>query len=445
MTLPVPPGSTPDLDTPFTMPEPTRAADPMETPAPGELTAPQLPGLPTSSSATHPGQSCPSSIPGFPDVPGYELVEEIARGGMGIVYAARETTLAREVAIKTLLPALAGHHHFVEQFDREARITARLPHPGVPPVHALGMLPDGRPYLVMKLIRGRTLAAILTARSQRKSTESTSDLDLTTPDAPGLLLVFEQICQAVAFAHSQGIIHRDLKPQNIMVGPFGEVQVMDWGLAKETRNEEIGSFFVDNEPVPLNAITTTGLRTPHSASTQIGSAKGTPSYMPPEQARGEWDTVDARADVFALGGVLCTLLTGSPPYSGWNVQAVVARAMNGDLAETFARLDGCSAAEDLVKLAKWCLSPDPLARPMDARAVAGLVELYRLGQEERARELETVRAAAAGAEAAAWWSALRSTKQDEVGSTEAVTGGPWWVVLSAIVIGVIAGLIIGYR
>ncbi|MCE9567612.1 MAG: protein kinase [Planctomycetes bacterium] len=377
------PGSPPEPDFPFTIPEPLRSVEPMETPAPGELTTPQLPGLETQGPPGRRSRWAAPRIPGFPEIPGFELTEEIARGGMGVVYAAREIALCREVAIKTLLPVLAGDRQMRDQFDREACISAKLQHPGVPPIYRIGTLSDGRPYLVMKLIRGRTLAAILAARAQRATTESISDLDLTTPDAPGLLLVFEQICQAVAFAHSQGIIHRDLKPANIMVGPFGEVQVMDWGLAREMKREKGNR---QNEVAGSRSAVHAD-----SATTHNGTAKGTPSYMPPEQARGEWDAVDARADVFALGGILCTLLTGSAPYTGDNIRVVIDRAMEGDLFEAFARLDTCGASVELVRLAKWCLSPDLTERLSDARAVAGLVELYRLGQEEQVRAESTDR------------------------------------------------------
>jgi serine/threonine protein kinase len=253
----------------------------------------------------------------------------------------------------------------------------------------------------MKLIRGRTLAAILHARWSRP-TQSTADLDLTTPDAPGLLHVFEQICQAVGFAHSQGIVHRDLKPQNVMVGAFGEVQVMDWGLSKEIGGAEVGTRNeggrFDLPPSPSHA----SCRTPHSGATVVGRAKGTPSYMAPEQARGEWGRVDARADVFALGGILCAMLTGKPPHTADKLQDVIAKAEVGDVGEAHDRLEACGADAELVRLAKWCLEPQPADRPPDAVAVAGLVEVYRLGQDDRVRELEAERAAAAaqaGAEA----------------------------------------------
>src|SRR5947209_4533120 len=153
----------------------------------------------------------------LPAVPGYRVLREIARGGMGRVLGAHDLTLDRDVALKVLLP---GAH--ADRFVRESKITARLPHPGIPPVHALGTLADGSPFLAMKLIAGQTLAD-----------------ELKTADRPRLLQACTQVCQAVGFAHSRGVIHRDLKPANIMVGAFGEVQVMDWGLAKDLTSREI--------------------------------------------------------------------------------------------------------------------------------------------------------------------------------------------------------------
>src|SRR5262249_12023124 len=141
----------------------------------------------------------------LPAVPGYHVLHEIARGGMGRVLAAYDHNLDRDVALKVLLPGANA-----DRFVRESKITARLPHPGIPPVHARGTLADGSPFLAMKLIAGQTLA-----------------VEMKSADRPRLLQAFTQVCQAVGFAHSRGIIHRDLKPANVMVGTFGEVQVMD--------------------------------------------------------------------------------------------------------------------------------------------------------------------------------------------------------------------------
>src|SRR5262249_16703104 len=155
-----------------------------------------------------------------PSPPGYELMEEIGRGGMGVVYRARDTALDRHVPVKLLSEASPSASPAPQRFLSEARVTGRLPPPGIPAVHQVGTLGDGRPFLAMKLIKGSTLAAILKQRP-----------DLAA-DRGRLLAIFEAVCQAVGYAHSHRVIHRDLKPTNVMVGAFGEVQVMDWGLAK---------------------------------------------------------------------------------------------------------------------------------------------------------------------------------------------------------------------
>jgi hypothetical protein len=355
---PAPAAADPNLDTP---------ADPIPTPT--------MPRPPAGS--------------GGPYVPGFVVTGEIARGSMGVVLAALEVALEREVAIKMLLPGAAGAERAARRFVAEARITARLQHPCVPPIYQVGALPDGRPFLAMKLIRGRTLAAILTAREQRPSSRSADELDLTALDSPGLLHVFEQLSQAVGFAHARGVVHRDLKPSNVMVGSFGEVQVMDWGIAKDGR---CGTPAAPDEPdsaieVPCAA--------PRSAlETMVGMVMGTPQYMPPEQAHGDWQRVDARADVFALGGILAAILTGHPPYTGATPDVVLRRAVTADLGECFERLDECGADPELIALARWCLAPEPAQRPANGAEVAQRIAAYRLGVGARLVAAETERATA---------------------------------------------------
>lgn len=315
--------------------------------------------------------------PGFPlnenvpYIPGFVLTGELARGGMGVVYSAIEVDLGREVAIKMLLPGLGDAGRAVRRFLDEARITAQLPHPSIPPIHRLGSLPDGRPFLVMKLIRGQTLAAMLAARTERPLSASAGDLDITAVEYTGLMSVFEQVCHAVAYAHSRGVIHRDLKPSNIMVGHFGEVQVMDWGLAK------IGTR--EHPACPR------GVLTAHSraSATLIGQAMGTPQFMPPEQARGEWDRVDARADVFALGGILTAILTGEPPYTGSDAVTVLQKARAGNLRECWERLENCGADQQLIELAQRCLARCPDDRPAHAGELARQLAAHRFGVETR--------------------------------------------------------------
>jgi tetratricopeptide (TPR) repeat protein len=298
----------------------------------------------------------------LPAVPGYAVSRKIARGGMGVVYAAHDPVFDREVAVKIMHPGQdAG------RFVVESKITARLPHPGVPPVYALGELDDGRPFLAMKLIHGHTLANDL-PKGDRAA------------DVPRLLGVFEHICQTVGFAHSQGIVHRDLKPANVMVGSFGEVQVMDWGLAKD--------------------VATTQISVPDAASvrdagdsidaTVAGQIKGTPSYMSPEQARGE--AVDARSDVFALGGILAAMLTGRPPFVGDTALDTVKQAAAADLSETLKRLDACSVDRELIAVAKRCLAVNPADRFANGEDVAAAVAAYRAGVEDRLRQAERDRA-----------------------------------------------------
>jgi serine/threonine-protein kinase len=160
------------------------------------------------------------------DAAGHVFFERIGVGGMGEVYRCADDALQRDLAIKVLRAELRGDAGAEERFLREARLTGSLQHPGIVPVHHLGRLADGRPCYTMKLVRGRTLADLL--REEPAGPER----------LPRLLAVVERVCQAVAFAHSKGIIHRDLKPSNVMVGEFGEVQVMDWGLAKQLSHAE---------------------------------------------------------------------------------------------------------------------------------------------------------------------------------------------------------------
>ena len=180
-----------------------------------------FPGLRTDQGADAIGPGLPSA--GLPQVPGYEVEAVLGHGGMGVVYRATDRTLGREVAVKVLLARFAFDSGTARRFADEARITAQLQHPGIPPVHDLGTLPDGRPFLAMKLIKGQTLDALLASRPEPSA------------ERGRFVAVFEHLCQAVAYAHAHGVIHRDLKPGNVMVGAFGEVQVMDWGLAKVLR------------------------------------------------------------------------------------------------------------------------------------------------------------------------------------------------------------------
>jgi eukaryotic-like serine/threonine-protein kinase len=230
-----------------------------------------------------------------PDLSGtrYEIVELLARGGMGTVYLAWDRELGRQVALK-VISAPEPDRRTSLRMRREAQILARLEHPGIVPVHDVGSLPDGRMYYVMKNVRGRRLDAFV-----RESGDLTA-----------LLRTFERICDAVAFAHAHGVIHRDLKPENVMVGAFGEVLVMDWGVAKVLG--EAGAEAGAPEAAGTGRASAEQ-EAPADGGTAHGTVLGTPGYMSPEQARGEVVRLDERTDVFGLGAILYYMLTAEPP------------------------------------------------------------------------------------------------------------------------------------
>lgn len=318
----------------------------------------------------------------------YRIDGEIARGGMGTILKGRDPDLGRDVALKVLREDLRADAELVRRFVEEAQIGGQLLHPGVVPIYELGTLADRRPFFAMKLVKGHTLAQILALRHGPAS------------ELPRFLSIFEAVCQTVAYAHARGVIHRDLKPSNVMVGSFGEVQVMDWGLAKVlTRGgavDDAGAGRTREETV----IATARSGEADSDLSHPGSAMGTPSYMAPEQARGEIDRIDERADVFALGSILCEVLTSRPAFIGRTSGEIQSKAARGDLADSLARLDASGADAELVALAKVCLSPEVEDRPCTAGVVAEQVTSYLAGVREKLRraELERVEAQATAVE-----------------------------------------------
>jgi len=217
-----------------------------------------------------------------PDLAGtrYRLLERVARGGMGVVYAAEDEKLQRRVALKVLdVPGTDGD--LANRLIREARVLALLEHPGIVPVHDVGTLPDGRVFYTMKFIEGQRLDKHIA----------------TVNSVPDRLRLFLRICDAVGFAHARRVLHRDLKPANIMVGPFGEVLVMDWGLAKILRGGDSNPTQVADPDATLFEKPATpsanGQATDSSVITGHGTVMGTPGYMSPEQARGDVELLDA--------------------------------------------------------------------------------------------------------------------------------------------------------
>ena len=249
----------------------------------------------------------------------YELGRILAKGGMGAILSARDNSIQRTVALKVILTGAEASEEHIHRLVTEARITGQLEHPSIVPLHELGVTADGVVYYTMRLVEGVTLSEVLeTIRlNDRKAIEK---YPLRT-----LLTVFQKICDAVAFAHSRGVVHRDLKPDNIMLGEFGEVFVMDWGLAKRVRG--------DGRELDTSLLASTAVAdlSGDGFKTLSGQVKGTPRYMAPEQAEGRVEDIDERTDIYALGAILYAILTLHPPITGETVNEVLTRVASGSI------------------------------------------------------------------------------------------------------------------
>jgi eukaryotic-like serine/threonine-protein kinase len=271
----------------------------------------------------------------------YDIRRPLGRGGMGTVYAAYDRRLEREVAIK-VSNAAAPSGDLEARLRQEARVLAHLEHPGIVPVHDAGLLDDGRWFYVMKYVRGETLPQHVASRSGEAA----------------VLGVFERIAEAVAFAHAAGVVHRDLKPSNVMVGAFGEVLVLDWGVAKVLAIPTTPKSCADQETTPESSVGT---------GTASGTRIGTPGFMAPEQARGDASTAGPAADVYSLGALLYWLLTATPAPAA-------ADAITGGLAGLQPR-----PSRRLRAIVVRCLADAPAGRYADAGALVEDLRRYRAG------------------------------------------------------------------
>ncbi|MGF1581734.1 MAG: tetratricopeptide repeat protein [Gemmataceae bacterium] len=365
----------------------------------------------------------------------YLVEEEIARGGMGIVVRAYDPDFDRRLALKILLPDSSHSDKLEDRFLEEAKLTGQLEHPGIPPVHEIGLLEDGRPFFAMKLIEGETLEQLLRQRKDPSTANPTSADKASPLDPMRFVSIFEQICLSLGYAHARNVIHRDLKPSNVMVGRFGEVQLMDWGLAKRLKPTRDESPSEPNNLVPTNEVASNTSQPPDASRdenqeepvvdlpttdqkpsdhpnteektqtfitdssenhtrTQAGSILGTPSYMAPEQARGQIDELDTRTDVFGLGAILCAMLTGEPPYQHQAEENTLTRAAKASLQDAWKRFAECGADKELIELAQRCLSPVKQQRPKDAGEVAEAIRTYRSQLQEKLKKAEVHRAQA---------------------------------------------------
>lgn len=305
------------------------------------------------------------------------IIGELARGGMGVVYRGFDRALKRQVAIK--VPRQNHRHLNTYRLCREADIASQIQHPGVVPIYDRGQLADGRPYLVMQLIEGKNLLELIRTSGSSQ---------------PELLRIFGDIVRTMAYAHSLNYVHRDLKPQNVMVGKFGEVQIIDWGLAKrldQGKEERRADGLDDGQPNQQSSAG--GARaadesrcddyvcspSPTSAGeiafgeTQFGAVMGSRGYMSPEQVQGR--AVNKRGDVFAIGGILFQILTGDAPCAVQTAQEECTLSIAGrkltefKLNRPLIELDGLNCDPEVIELCKACLSEDPFRRPQDAQAV----------------------------------------------------------------------------
>ena len=304
----------------------------------------------------------------------YKVQGEVGRGGMGYILEVRDQGLDRDLAMK-LLRGKGGLFGGMEdgstrkderaRFLEEARITGRLEHPGIVPVHELGRDPEGKPYFTMKLVAGRTFREILPlAREERE--------DWNMQRALGVLL---KVCEALGFAHDKGVIHRDLKPANLMVGSFGEVYVMDWGLARDLNRPE-------PEPKPEDVSSDTDTQ---DFRTLDGDVIGTPEYMSPEQATGRREEVGPLSDVFAVGAMLYELLCGRAPHGvrGSNSPVMRLAAAIGSNHEPVEELAPETPAE-LCAICERALAPDPEQRYASMVELAEDLRAYLEGRVVRA-------------------------------------------------------------
>jgi len=311
----------------------------------------------------------------------YKARDLLGKGGMGEVQLCRDGVVGRSVAMKTIHSHHSGNADTLARFLREARVQGQLEHPSIVPVYDMGVDENGAPYFTMKRLKGMTLHTIL-----RKLRDGKADADVTaTFTNHKLLSEFTNVCQAMEFAHSRGVVHRDLKPDNIMLGDFGEVYVLDWGIAKiaGVDDEEVSADAGDSARIDTGQITT--------EKTAYGAVLGTPGYMAPEQIRGEVDAIGASVDVYALGAVLFEILTLQRLHQGKTGAALIASTSQGADATASTRAPERNVPPELEAICVKATSLHASDRYSSVRELGDAVEAFLAGDRdlEQRRQLAT--------------------------------------------------------
>ena len=326
-----------------------------------------------NGSSVEPDSSLPSAVEAPADSTRYVIESELASGGSGQILNVFDQSIGRRVAMKILRKDRRNARSEARFFE-EARATGQLEHPNIPPVYDFGNHPEHGAYFTLRLVRGRTLWEILRDLSIGRL-ETQRQFTLTRP-----VQILEQVSMGIHYAHVRGVIHRDLKPENIMVGDFGEVLVLDWGVAKIGGKGHESS--IQQDPVRL-------VRGDSIDATQDGTVSGTLSYMSPEQAKGWVDDIDQRTDVFGLGAVLYEILTFHPPHEGKSVEEVLAKATAGEVVAPRLRAPRNGIPRSLEEICLKALSASKADRYPDAMTFSGQLQVFldgTLEAERRARE-----------------------------------------------------------
>jgi WD40 repeat protein/serine/threonine protein kinase len=326
----------------------------------------------------------------------FQILHAHARGGIGVVSLAFDSELQREVALKQIKTESADDPDSRARFLLEAEVTGRLEHPGIVPVYGLGFDDQGRPYYAMRFVRGITLEEAI-AKHHKSESNGAADLRARALELRQLLGRFGNVCHTMAYAHSRGVLHRDLKPANVLLGPYNETLIVDWGLAKVLRqgqapplipSEEEKSGPEQKKPArPARIIPPLGQSS--STETVAGAAFGTPAFMSPEQAEGQLDRLGPASDVYGLGAVLYTLLCGRPPfeYAWCEVTTLLARVKNGEFPHP--RQVNPRVARPLEAVCLKAMAKVPEQRYPDAEELAADIERW-LGDEPVLAHRETL-------------------------------------------------------